>query len=324
MIDRKLQIQHLYRVILGREADKNALNNYLNSNLDLYEIQMLLWQSDEFKNKFIHQVYEPTPLDNKLPIFIVNLDRRPDRKTLIESKLLNLGIKNYEIIKAVDGQTLHEDLSKIYNKEVSLKLNRELKRTEIACALSHIEIAKRIVVNNLDYAIVLEDDTDLTIKFKHFVENFNLESNKFDFLIMGWFSSNQFYNTKLKIKTAPYTVVDSRGITYLDNIEYNIGDISIHKAFYPSLYLDFISASHAYVMSNEGAKKLIELNYPVTLQADNVWNYYIDKCKTVFTYPMIVNNADADSDIENERKTTSFSDYSEIFNNRVNHPDFGT
>lgn len=327
MIDRKLQIQHLYRVILGREAEETGLNNYLNSNLDLYEIQMLLWQSDEFKNKFNNlNPIESTPLDNKLPIFIINLKRRPDRKQLIETRLVNLGIKNYEFINAVDGKELPEDISDVYNKETSIKLHRELTRTEIACALSHIQIAKRIVEQKLDYAIILEDDAELTLDFKAFLRDFNLEKNIFDFLILGSFSSNQFFNDNVKTSVSPYVLVEKQSIIYLDKIELNIGNVLAHRTYYPSQQLDYVHGAHAYMMSYVGAKKLIELNFPVVVEADNVWNYYSNKCNTLFTNPILVHRQHEDSDIGNERNTltNNFNNFSEIFNSRVNHIDFGT
>lgn len=326
-MNRKEHIQHLYRVILGRDADESGLNNYLNSNLDLYQIQLLLWQSDEFKNKFSNlNLIEPTPLDNKLPIFIVNLERRTDRKRLIESRLANLGIKNYEIIKAVDGKELPEDISDFYNKQASIKLHRQLTLTEIACALSHIQIAKKIIEQELEYAIILEDDAELTLDFKNFLANFNLKPNLFEFLILGSFSSNQFFNNKTKTIISPYALTEKESITYLDKVELNIGNISAHKAYYPSQKLDYVHGTHAYVISYAGAKKLIELNFPVVVEADNIWNYYIDKCNILFTNPILVHRQHEDSDIRDERNqfVDNFENYSDNFKSRKYHQDFGT
>lgn len=324
----KQQIEHLYKVILGRSADQDGLNFYLNSKLNLYQIQLALWNSDEFKSKFNNSksTVDPTPLYNKLPIFIINLDRRPDRKQLIESRLANLGIKNYKVIEAIDGKQLPENMDQIYDRKSSIQLFRDLKPTEIACSLSHVEIAKTIINENLDYAVVLEDDAELTIDFKKFIDDFDIEPNKFDFLFLGWFSSNEFFNTKVKSTVAPYTVVNKNCISYLDNPEFNVGNISIHKAFYPFLYLDFMNGTHAYIMSNAGAKKLFEFNYPVTSMSDHMHNYHVDELNTLFVYPRIVNNQIEDSDIMDERNSTVNQPnlFSDIFKNRINHPDFGT
>lgn len=325
-MDRKHQIQTLYRKILGREADEGGLNNYLKSRAPLAEIQAALSRSEEFKNRFNLPTFEPSLLDNKLHIFVVNLKRRPDRKELIETRLKKLGIKNYEIMEAVDGQLLPEDLSQVYDLDTSKQIHRLLKRSEVACALSHINIAKKIIDENIDYAIILEDDAELTVDFKRFVSDFDLEPNRFDFLILGSFSSNQFFNGKLKTKEAPYELIEKESITYLDKIEFNIGNVSVHKTYYPSQKLDYVHGTHAYMLSNNGARKLLEINYPVIVEADNVWNYFYDECETYFTNPILVHRQHEDSDIRAERFEfqDSFDTYSDNFKTRKYHPDFGT
>ena len=326
MIDRKNHIAKLYKLLLNRDADEGGLNHYLKSRMSLADIQAALYNSEEFKNRFKLPSVDREPLDNKLHIFVVNLKRRPDRKQLIESRLSDLGIMNYEIIEAVDGQELPEDLSEVYDEQTSKHVHRVLKKTEVACALSHINIARKIVEQNLDYAIILEDDAEPTVDFKNFIRDFDLEPNKFDFLILGSFSSNQFFNGKLKTKESPYKLIEKQSITYLDKIEFNIGNVSIHKTHYPSQKLDYVHGTHGYMLSNAGAKKLLEINYPVIVEADNVWNYFYDSCETLFTNPILVHRQHEDSDIQAERSEfiDNFDNYSDNFNLRKNHPDFGT
>lgn len=326
-MNRKQEIQRLYKLILGREADEGGLNHYLNSGMSLYDIQLILWNSEEFKSH--HEVGMPidkTSLNDHIKIFIVNLKRRPDRRRVIETRLKNLSLTNYEIIDAVDGKELPEDLTNIYDDKSAIKLHRKLQNSEIGCALSHIEIAKKVIEQNLDYAIILEDDAEPTLQFKHFLKNFKLKPNKFDFLMFGCFSSNEWFNGKLKTKNSPYTIAEKRSVVYLDEIEHTVGDVTIHKPHYPTQTIDFVNATHAYMISKCGAKFLLKHNYPVKLEADNVWNYYHDKCKMMFTNPILVHAKWEDSDINAERKQhqNTTENYSENFKLRVNHPDFGT
>lgn len=325
-MDRIQEITRLYKLILGRDADQSGLNHYLNSGMSLYDIQLALWQSNEFKNRFKLPSVDTTLLDNTLSIFVVNLKRRPDRRQLIESRLNALGIKNYEIIEAVDGQELPIDLNKLYDEQAAIIIHRQLKKTEIACSLSHIKIAQKIINDNIDYAIILEDDAELTVDFKNFIRDFKLEHNKFDFLILGSFSSNQFFNGKHKAKDSPHKLIEKESITYLDKIEFTVGNISIHKTHFPSQKLDFVHGTHAYMLSNEGAKKLIQINYPVKVEADNIWNYFYDSCQTLFTNPILVHRQHEDSDIRVERSEfiDNFDNYSDNFKKRKYHPDFGT
>ena len=320
------EIDRLYKLILGREVDQSGLKHYLKSRLPLVNVQYELCNSEEFKNKFKLPSVDREPLDNKLHIFVINLKRRPDRKNLIESRLNDLGIMNYEITEAIDGKELPDDLSEVYDEKTAKQIHRVLKKTEVACALSHINIARKIIEQNIEYAIILEDDAELTVGLKNFIKNFNLKQNRFDFLILGSFSSNQLHNGKLKTKEAPYKLIEKQSITYLDKIEFNIENISIHKAHYPSQTLDFVFGTHAYVLSNRGAKKLLQINYPVKVEADNVWNYFCNNFETLFTNPILVHRQYDDSDIYDERSSVAsiLDEYSDNYKKRNNHPDFGT
>ena len=46
-----------------------------------------------------------------------------------------------------------------------------MNKGEIGCALSHINLYKKIVSDKLSYAIILEDDVEFDERLKHFVSN---------------------------------------------------------------------------------------------------------------------------------------------------------
>lgn len=323
-------IRFLYNLILGREADQSGLNHYDKSDMSISDIQCALWNSDEFRNKINVKLHpkDPIPLYNNIPILVINLDRRPDRKNTITKELENLGIKNYEIVSAIDGKKLTSDeLNTVYDNKQSREIHRVMTATEVACALSHIECAKKIINDNLEYAIILEDDAELTLDFKEFLKEFNsTQQYGFDFLILGSFSSNQFFNGKAKNKQSPYKLIEKESIIYLDKIKYNIGFTTIHDAYYPTKELDYVHGTHAYVMSKNGAKKLLALNYPVIVEADNMWNYFPESCNIEFTNPILCHRQHLDSDIHTGRISLVNDDnnFSENFLKRKYHPDFGT
>lgn len=328
-MNRKQEIQRLYNLILGREADQGGLNHYLNSKMSLYDIQAALWQSNEFKNRFNHiNPIETSIVDYDIPIFVINLERRPDRKAQAQSRLNNLGINNYTLTNAVDGSKLTVDqIANDYDDVRSKEIHRSMTPSEIACALSHIECAKKILNDDLQYAIILEDDVELTLDFKKFLKEFDINKNYgFDFLILGAFSSNQFFNGKLKTKQSPNILVEKESIIYLDEKEQDIGDVSIHESFYPTKQLDYVHGTHAYVMSKAGAEKLLKLNYPVIVEADNMWNYFPDSCDIKFTKPILCHRQHLDSDIHTGRINIVANDnnFSDNFIQRKSHQDFGT
>lgn len=96
----------------------------------------------------------------KLKIFVINLEKDIKRKEHMENLLNKYNLK-YEIVKAVDGNKLTEqELNSLrIDKEGSLKiLKRPLKKSEIGCLLSHRKIYEKILTENIQLALILEDD----------------------------------------------------------------------------------------------------------------------------------------------------------------------
>ena len=103
---------------------------------------------------------------SKYKIFVINLDRSPDRMAYMEKQLTALNL-SFERINAVDGNKSSDDfLNKFYSK----RLNREkyfapLKKAEIGCYISHLIACEKVIQENLDYGIILEDDLILDSNF---------------------------------------------------------------------------------------------------------------------------------------------------------------
>lgn len=109
-------------------------------------------------------------------VFVINLDRSPERLEQMAMQLKNIGL-DFERISAVDGNAQTDEF---LNKYYSSKLNRKkyyapLKKAEIGCYISHLKACEKIVRDNLDYAIILEDDIILEPYFEIIGER---DSNK--------------------------------------------------------------------------------------------------------------------------------------------------
>jgi len=99
-------------------------------------------------------------------IFMINLKRRPERRLKMEMILKELGIE-YTYFEAVDGKKLTDE--EIAAKGITLMPEyedpyhkRPMKLGEIGCFLSHYMIWQKMVENNLQEVLILEDD----IKFE--------------------------------------------------------------------------------------------------------------------------------------------------------------
>lgn len=97
-----------------------------------------------------------------MKVFVVNLDRHPDRLASINKQLGDLGLP-YQRISAVDGNKLTQlELDTVYDPVLCKRLlGRELARGEIGCAMSHLSICRQMVDESIEVACVLEDDAQL-------------------------------------------------------------------------------------------------------------------------------------------------------------------
>ncbi|MDR1818550.1 MAG: glycosyltransferase family 25 protein [Puniceicoccales bacterium] len=101
----------------------------------------------------------------RVPIFVINLPSDAERLRSIETQLRALAL-DFRVQEAVRGSALSDsDMRRLYDgeKAVSFKrpLARELTRAEIGCALSHLAVYKKLEEENLDCALILEDDAQL-------------------------------------------------------------------------------------------------------------------------------------------------------------------
>ncbi|MEH6503188.1 MAG: glycosyltransferase family 25 protein [Cycloclasticus sp.] len=98
---------------------------------------------------------------NELSIFIINLQRSVERKAHMQGLCEKLRL-NPIFVGAIDGSGIErDDVDKICSKESVIKtIGRQLSAGEIGCALSHKGIYQKIVDENIELTLVLEDDVE--------------------------------------------------------------------------------------------------------------------------------------------------------------------
>ena len=87
-----------------------------------------------------------------LPVFVINLDRRPDRLDTISGDLHRLGLP-FERVPAVDARLLPP--------EDRADRNPLMRAGSKACMLSHSEALRRFLASESSAAMILEDDAEL-------------------------------------------------------------------------------------------------------------------------------------------------------------------
>jgi len=92
---------------------------------------------------------------SSLPIYVINLARRPDRLAAITKRLDSAGLA-FERIDAVDAQsTPDEEIAPYFSSSSGFG---RVAKGDRCCTLSHLRFFERLVDSSADYALVLEDD----------------------------------------------------------------------------------------------------------------------------------------------------------------------
>ena len=103
--------------------------------------------------------------NGQVPIFYINLARRPDRRAFMEDQFNRLGL-TAERVEAVTPDDLpHSDRIKYCNPD----RRRWMTETEFACNLSHAMAWRRFLDDGSEHALILEDDATLSRSLPSFL-----------------------------------------------------------------------------------------------------------------------------------------------------------
>ena len=119
-------------------------------------------------------------------IKIINLKRRDDRKTRMIAELSKHTIPEsvYEFIDAVDGRILEPTIE---IKNMFMHLNTGYRRGVIGCALSHLNLWKRLVDDTChEYYLIMEDDITLCQNFEQKMHKMVEEMKNKDLIFFGY------------------------------------------------------------------------------------------------------------------------------------------
>jgi glycosyl transferase family 25 len=192
-------------------------------------------------------------------IIYINLDRRKDRDLNVITQLKKFNLLNMsERFSAIDGKKL--DLDKIDKKIITKEGIEYAKKGEIlyshltpgavGCALSHRAIYQKIVDENINSCLILEDDITLDDKFLDKLLNIENEIKTNDNII----NYDLFF-----LGYHPASALNS----------YKYYSPNIKKLF--AVYGLF-----GYIVTNKGAKKLLDI-FPLTYQIDTEISKNTDK-----------------------------------------------
>lgn len=181
-----------------------------------------------------------------IPTFIINMKRNIDRKKSMIEKIKYTGLNNFKFVKAIDGKT---DLC---NHNFKVQDNTNINIGEIGCFLSHSKTWEYIVDNNIEYALILEDDTTFNTCFNFY---------------MNYIMQNiHLYKSYDLIKINNFRNINNESC--LDNI---------------MLKVNYIYNASSYIISKNGAKKIMELKPNENIIAVDDYLSQINQCKFINT-----------------------------------------
>lgn len=200
--------------------------------------------SDHFFTNHLNN-FDKTKMN--LNVFICHYTKLVDRKKFILNELNKLKNINYKFIDQYDKEDINEKffncnkiewnkkIKKLYNHKCDFRL---LKQSEKSLALKHYIALKNMIDMNLDYALIIEDDSKfdihfvdkLSIIFKNLPEEYDLYIPN-SYLELFGYSDNKFILSpnKLTIKrkhpatayTLSYLIKKEAAIKIVNEIEKN-------------------------------------------------------------------------------------------------------
>lgn len=252
-------------------------------------------------------------MSQSFSIFVINLPIDKNRKNAIEKRLNDLGAE-YLIVDGVYGDD--KRVVNRYNEEMAIKEHgKPLTFGEKGCAMAHALVYEKILKENIEYSLILEDDILLPDNFINIVEKEINKKNKkwdwlsFDYRYVGYPFLKSWIIANVKtIKENPlfifYALIKTPYIILLSIFEgLRNRFFNGAKRFYRPLY-----NAGAYVVTLSGASKMIFFTKPLRLTADQLPN--VVRFKTDFNLygyvPLIVSQNINDYETHTSRSDDSW------------------
>lgn len=207
-------------------------------------------------------------------IYVITLRRATDRHEHVKNELNGL---HYSLFYGQDKLEFDvNDLKRknIYNEELAKEQHRYHKPMPagmIGCSWSHKLIYEDIINNNFKKVLILEDDIIINIEsVKQFSSVLNDLPKDWELLYLGY-DKNEELKLIHNLKKGLYHVQHFFGlIKYSHKLISNLYAKKFTNNIFTAGYHDH---THAYAITNSGARKLNELQTPIKFFPDNLLAY---------------------------------------------------
>jgi len=203
--------------------------------------------------------------------FVVNLAQHTEKRRYMEEQLRAHTAIEWEIINAVDGNCLTSEYPTANHERARQTIGRTLANGEIGCTLSHLEIYRRMVTNDISSAVVLEDDVNILCS-----EFPRVDFAHYDIVLLGGTVLKKVAHLEAPLDVRPVIV--------------SVLGLSIYGSF-------------GYMISNAGARKMLALFNEIAFPIDSWHLLRKQGLKMGRTVPFVVQvELSFPSSIDPERK----------------------
>lgn len=211
-------------------------------------------------------------------IYVLTLDDAVERQNNIEQVLKGL---NWSFFKATDKRNLYPETFEqdgVYNDarhKLTKRTSRSMKTGEVACSLSHVRMYQDMLENNYKHVLILEDDVlPEPQKLQRFREVIEQLPKDWEVLMLGYYGEKP-PTLKYKIQQSVYRLFHRLHLFNWHKVPMKWIDEICLSDYSDDLYtIGKVLGTHAYAVNQSAAKKFIEYQTPVILQADRIFNYY--------------------------------------------------
>jgi glycosyl transferase family 25 len=183
--------------------------------------------------------------NGEVKIYVISLPEAEKRRSFMRFQLDAPGMPEWRFVDAVRGASLAEsEILELYENGAEPRLTR----SEIGCAISHINALKLVLSNEDEFAIILEDDALLSTRFLDIVDS---------------------------LKKISYENQDFVVILHWAQMYFRFGRIRLGRDH----YLHKIYSAHGaqgYLVTRRSARLLLDLYAPITKNPDD-WPYFKKK-----------------------------------------------
>jgi glycosyl transferase, family 25 len=198
--------------------------------------------------------------------YVINLDRSADRRAHIVTELQRNSL-DYEVIAAVDGQTL--DLEDTAVIDPSLASRSPFIAGAAGCALSHFCVHQKIIEDDRDRALVLEDDVELPADLSDLADEV----------------ADHLTGAEVALLNYGSCPPGPLGVSSEGSIE-----LSCSRLLALPVDVRQLVNSGAYVVTREACERMIERLLPIRVTADD-WRFFyaeglVDRVRCVMPQPV--------------------------------------